>query len=83
MHDHPCSLVLVSKLSLLQLLVLLILASISPSFLSFELGNLDLAFPILVLTGLFDAVVSLLDEVEWLWHVLLVLDELLEFSLLL
>jgi len=36
----------------------------------------------LVLSGFLDAVVSLLDEVEWLRHVLLVLDELLELSLL-
>jgi len=36
-HLKPCSLVLVTKLGLLELLVLLILASISSSFLSFEL----------------------------------------------
>ena len=54
-----------------------------PSFLRLKLSYLDLSLPVLVLSSLFDAVVPLLDEVERLGHVLLVLDELLELSLLL
>ena len=54
-----------------------------PSFLRLKLSYLNLPLPVLVLSSLFDAIVSLFDEVERLGHVLLVLDELLELSLLL
>ena len=54
-----------------------------PSLLRLKLSYLNLPLPVLVLSSLLDAVVPLLDEVERLGHVLLVLDELLELSLLL
>ena len=53
------------------------------SFLRLKFSYLDLSLPILVFSSLFDAVVSLLYEIQWLRHILLVLDELLELSLLL
>ena len=59
------------------------LANDSTRFLSFELCNLNLALPVLVLTGLLHTIISLLDKVKRLWHILPILHHLLELALVL
>ena len=72
-----------AEFSLSHLLGLVVTTEDCSCLLSLELSNLDLALPVLVLTELFDAVITLLHEVEWLRHVFLVLHELLQLSALL
>ena len=82
MGAHSCShLTIATKLSLLHLLHSVDLAEDSTSLLCLELCNLDLAFPVLVLACLLNAVVLLNDEGEWLGHVLLLLHHLLQLTL--
>ena len=71
-----------AELGLLHLLHLVVLADNGTCLLGLELRDLDLALPVLVLAGLLDAVVALLDEVERLGHVLAILNQLFELALL-